>query len=496
MPQRVAKINSSPSSPRRSSPDRRAPVARDAGVSLLDSHGATSLRGEAPPGGSAPPLGGPPPSSSNSNSAPREGAVFVPLSAPSAPSPNHAVQGSSLSLGASVATRAVGSTASDDSRSLASRPELSSSSFAGGSLGSVSPGGSTASCGSASRRELSPQTALAGYVVSMGTQPHHQLLPQHPLPQQLAQAPSAQSHPHGASSSVAATEGSPPSSPRSTFSSVHSFGQHEPVALPPPSGLHTLGGESAAGPARIAGCLGGGATPSLGSCCLGAAAGADASRAFCDAHGVLTSSPGVCGRGVGSGRSPAAGDIAALNGEGSAADYVSLLSSGAFEVAVQSPDMSFNCSHFVAYRGYRERLHGHNYAVAVRLGGAVGPDGYVLDFGEIKRNVREICKSLNEYLIVPMRSDVLDITQEGQSMIIRCEDGAEFKIPCSDCQCLPLVHSSTEEICCYLWQLVIDKVTLAVLKKRGVKWLEVTVSETPLQKASFRREIQPMWSMS
>ena len=54
-----------------------------------------------------------------------------------------------------------------------------------------------------------------------------------------------------------------------------------------------------------------------------------------------------------------------------------------FEVCVGA--FKFNAAHFVAFPGFRERLHGHNYAVAVRLRGAVSDaDGYVLDFGDIK----------------------------------------------------------------------------------------------------------------
>ena len=57
-----------------------------------------------------------------------------------------------------------------------------------------------------------------------------------------------------------------------------------------------------------------------------------------------------------------------------------------FEVCVGA--FKFNAAHFVAFPGFRERLHGHNYAVAVRLRGAVSDvDGYVLDFGDIKARV-------------------------------------------------------------------------------------------------------------
>jgi 6-pyruvoyltetrahydropterin/6-carboxytetrahydropterin synthase len=42
-----------------------------------------------------------------------------------------------------------------------------------------------------------------------------------------------------------------------------------------------------------------------------------------------------------------------------------------FEVVVDKDDFKFNCAHFVAFQGFRERLHGHNYHVVVRLVGSV-----------------------------------------------------------------------------------------------------------------------------
>ena len=50
-----------------------------------------------------------------------------------------------------------------------------------------------------------------------------------------------------------------------------------------------------------------------------------------------------------------------------------------YEIYVSRESFKFNAAHFIAYRGFRERLHGHNYRVSVRLRGPVGPDGYVVD---------------------------------------------------------------------------------------------------------------------
>ena len=41
--------------------------------------------------------------------------------------------------------------------------------------------------------------------------------------------------------------------------------------------------------------------------------------------------------------------------------------------------------------------------------GRLCQDGYVVDFGDIKKHTRKICKELNEHFICPCSSDVLDI---------------------------------------------------------------------------------------
>lgn len=42
-----------------------------------------------------------------------------------------------------------------------------------------------------------------------------------------------------------------------------------------------------------------------------------------------------------------------------------------FEIFIAKEDFKFSSSHFVAYDGFRERLHGHNYSCSVRIRGEV-----------------------------------------------------------------------------------------------------------------------------
>jgi len=158
-----------------------------------------------------------------------------------------------------------------------------------------------------------------------------------------------------------------------------------------------------------------------------------------------------------------------------------------YQVFVSKDYFKFNAAHFMAYPGFRERLHGHNYRVAVRIEGRLGPDGYVVDFGDIKKAARRICDEMNERLIVPMKSDVLKIEHDDGQVRIVTEDGARFSIPESDCVLLPIAHSSAEELATYVCGRLVREI--GVLESRNATWVEVTVAESPLQEARYRIEL-------
>jgi len=163
-----------------------------------------------------------------------------------------------------------------------------------------------------------------------------------------------------------------------------------------------------------------------------------------------------------------------------------------FEVRLVKETFKFNAAHFIAFRGFRERLHGHNYTCAVRLIGSrrISSDGYLLDFGDVKKVTRSVCKELNEYFLCPMQSVVLTITLvkvDGKEMVkIVCEDGEIFLLPREDCLLLPIVHSSAEEMAIYLWSKILNGLDAPTLIRRGIHTLEVSVSEAIGQTAVFR----------
>jgi len=154
-----------------------------------------------------------------------------------------------------------------------------------------------------------------------------------------------------------------------------------------------------------------------------------------------------------------------------------------FEVFVDKEYLKFNAAHFIAYRGFRERLHGHNYRVSVRVLGELGPDGYVLDFGLVKMASKRVCESLDERVILPQDSDCLTIVERGESVEVVYEDGSRFVFPRSDVVLLPIVHTSAEELARYIAGRVRSELTQA--GARPWRRLEVSVAETQGQSATF-----------
>ena len=170
-----------------------------------------------------------------------------------------------------------------------------------------------------------------------------------------------------------------------------------------------------------------------------------------------------------------------------------------FQFALHEPALKwerfkFNAAHFIAYDGFRERLHGHNYHVGVKIkGDAIGSDGYVVDFGDVKKVVIKCCKALNERFICPAKSDVLQCKMKKDAhgilsgLKLTCQDGCKFLFPAGDCVILPIVHSSAEELARYLSDKICEEFTTEFFASRNARLMEVSVSEAPNQTAIYRK---------
>ena len=156
-----------------------------------------------------------------------------------------------------------------------------------------------------------------------------------------------------------------------------------------------------------------------------------------------------------------------------------------FRVHVTKDYLKFSAAHFIAYKGFREALHGHNYRVSVEVEGELGHEGYVLDFGVVKQIARRVCSRLDEKTLIPAHSDCLSIREEGEQVIVGYEND-EFRFPRADVVLVPLVHSSAEELARYLAGEI--RAELPAEGVQRIRMIEIGVEETTGQAAYFREK--------
>jgi 6-pyruvoyltetrahydropterin/6-carboxytetrahydropterin synthase len=159
-----------------------------------------------------------------------------------------------------------------------------------------------------------------------------------------------------------------------------------------------------------------------------------------------------------------------------------------FAIHVAKENLKFSAAHFIAYPGFREPLHGHNYQVGVRVEGKLASNGYVIDFGLIKKIVKEIVDRIDERTIVPEKSDCLKIDRPSERQVRIRYESDEFILPAADVAMLPIVHSSAEELARYIWGELV-----AALRQRGASGeadvIEISVAEGPGQAAIYRHQV-------
>jgi 6-pyruvoyl-tetrahydropterin synthase len=160
-----------------------------------------------------------------------------------------------------------------------------------------------------------------------------------------------------------------------------------------------------------------------------------------------------------------------------------------FSIHVTKENLKFSAAHFIAYPGFREPLHGHNYQVGVAVEGRLATTGYVLDFGLIKKLTKQIVDRLDEHTIIPSLSDCLEIRHQNNQIRVSYEHDS-FIFPASDVALVPIMHSSAEELARFIWREL-----SADLERQGalndVIAMEVSVAEGPGQAAIYRQQFSP-----
>jgi len=111
--------------------------------------------------------------------------------------------------------------------------------------------------------------------------------------------------------------------------------------------------------------------------------------------------------------------------------------------------MSFSAAHFVMGSEYCESLHGHNYFVTVEIFGELNDLGMLVDFRDVKKKVRSLCKTLDHRVLLPGESDIIEVSEKGESIEVFVQ-GKRYCFPIEDCVVLPFIATTAELLAEYV----------------------------------------------
>jgi 6-pyruvoyltetrahydropterin/6-carboxytetrahydropterin synthase len=154
-------------------------------------------------------------------------------------------------------------------------------------------------------------------------------------------------------------------------------------------------------------------------------------------------------------------------------------------IRIARAEHKFACAHMTVFPdGTKERLHGHNYAVAVELELARIDLPAMIPFDRIKHAIAEQCRAWKERVLIAANSPFLEIVRDDDELELRlC--GERYVMPRQDALLVPVDNITVEALAAHLAQLLREKLAL---DPAIVRALTVAVEESPGQGGSCTLE--------
>lgn len=159
-----------------------------------------------------------------------------------------------------------------------------------------------------------------------------------------------------------------------------------------------------------------------------------------------------------------------------------------YKVRVTKDYLVFCSGHFITYNGDQcERLHGHNYRTAVEVEDDLDPNHYVFDFIALKDLTRAIVDELDHRMLLPTRSDLIRLEDDGPNWRVRYRD-RHWSFPRDECALLPIANTTAELLADHIGARLRDELRARSIPLPRVMRVEVEESFGQAAEAEWRRE--------
>jgi 6-pyruvoyltetrahydropterin/6-carboxytetrahydropterin synthase len=140
-------------------------------------------------------------------------------------------------------------------------------------------------------------------------------------------------------------------------------------------------------------------------------------------------------------------------------------------------DMKFSAAHFTVFSATkRERIHGHNYYVRLKVSSIIGDNDITYDYRVERNKIKGLCKYLNEYLLLPKFCSFLSLKENDSEGIIVEFNNRSMLLLRDDVRILPLANVTSEALAkWFLDSLLKDG---EHIKNNKIKKISVIISTT------------------
>src|SRR4051812_46584423 len=122
-----------------------------------------------------------------------------------------------------------------------------------------------------------------------------------------------------------------------------------------------------------------------------------------------------------------------------------------YKVRVTKDTLVFSAGHFITFAGgICERIHGHNYRVAVEVEGDLDENAYVFDFIALRDGMQALVNELDHRMLLPTQSRLILLEDDGPSNVRARFEDRSWSFPREECVLLPVPNTTAEMLADYL----------------------------------------------
>ena len=140
------------------------------------------------------------------------------------------------------------------------------------------------------------------------------------------------------------------------------------------------------------------------------------------------------------------------------------------EINGLNANICFSAAHILPGHKTCGVLHGHTYFIHIRIHGTPNKDGIIMDFSDLKKQLRTIASHLDHKILLPEKNNAI---QRNEKTTTITSKNNTYQLPTNNCIFLPINATTAEQLATYILHELQTKMTFP----KNITSLELGVDE-------------------